>query len=76
MRLHHEFDDALADLRDNGGAMNYTSANSTGPESWQVWYAEEFREMDYDPYVCTLAALQAGGMSASEAYEELADWQT
>lgn len=74
-RAYKHFENALNDLRANGGAMDY----DTG--MWCVWEQGELetylveRDAVISAREATEGALAMGGMSNEQIAEELKDWK-
>lgn len=72
MKIFREFDEALSEFRQSGGAMNYDQVDN----SWAVGEYEEIAELsDYSPRIQTVFALHAGGFDDEMTETELSDWQ-
>lgn len=73
-RSHKTFAAALADFRQNGGAMDYDAG------MWCVWEADELaaylleRGDKTSTKRATVKALAMGGMTRQQIAEELKDW--
>jgi hypothetical protein len=75
MSMHPNFDEALAEFRQSGGAMNYHCAMPDAPEAWQVCDGKELEEqIEGTAREATESALAEGGMSDDEIAAELSDW--
>jgi hypothetical protein len=73
--IHRDFQDALADWRESGGAINYLSATSDEPQGWEVVGGVELAER----ITCTVRqacvlALEAGGMTEGQITTEMRDF--
>jgi len=70
------FSEALAALRESGGAMHYRQATRQEPSYWIVGPCDEIAETTgYSPHKCTVNALRRGGMSDEQITAELAAWE-
>lgn len=76
MKCYYDFNEALADFRLGGGAMNYCDGVYLDESPlWQVGTYEEIAEVSTTgARDATVVALDAGGMSHGDILAELADW--
>lgn len=78
MGTYKNFDEALKDFRESGGAMIYYGPSSDGPACWEVTDIMSAIEMvgpSHTPRYATELALTMGGMSEGEIQRELEGWQ-
>jgi len=77
MKQHADFDEALAEWREVGGAMNHQQPTPHNSESWEVWQSLSDLEeaVDCSAKTATVTALRAGGMTEQQIATEMEDWQ-
>lgn len=75
MNAYLDFEDAYKAWREHGGAMNYHGPSQHGPDCWEVDGADALQERITCPArEATAMALVAGGMTAEQIADAMADF--